>query len=367
MNLLPQIGIHMTVDDDGRTKTHREELSIMDLAAGTDEIDVFLTSTIQEIIEFKWRKFGMKFHIIGSSFHMFYVSILLIYTNLVYVAGNGKPLDTELHHHDDNEGNNSYAILLMIGTVYPALYDFSQIFRVGMKEYLLDPWNYTDMLYIWSSIAQVILHSILSPYHLVCKLTMFIVVFLGMVKTFFYLRIFDALSPIVTMIARVVRDLGVFMLFFSILILMFSILLDILGLSNRNIEGKFQDEFAGVESGYPGEEFAQIGLFWGNILLVFRAAMGDFTMINSSIYLTDDENVVFWWTFFVILAVTNIIFLNFVIAEAGNSYSIVNDQLTQFVLREKANLIDEAESMIPQCLRKDTWYPKYIIVRTVEM
>ena len=58
-------------------------------------------------------------------------------------------------------------------------------------------------------------------------------------------------------------------------------------------------------------------------------------------------------TFFLILAVTNIIFLNFVIAEAGNSYSIVNDQLTQFVLREKANMIDEAESMIPQCMRKN--------------
>ena len=142
------------------------------------------------------------------------------------------------------------------------------------------------MLYIWSSIAQVVLHTILSPYALICKLTMFVVVFLGMVKTFFYLRIFDDLSPIVTMIARVVRDLGVFMLFFVILIIMFSVLLDILGLSNRTVDGYFRDAFEKEITGYPGEEYKYIGLFWGNILLVFRAAMGDFTMINSSVYLT---------------------------------------------------------------------------------
>ena len=37
--------------------------------------------------------------------------------------------------------------------------------------------------------------------------------------------------------------------------------------------------------------------------------------------------------------------------------------LEQFILREKAALIDEAEQMIPKWIRKDSWYPKYIIVR----
>lgn len=91
--------------------------------------------------------------------------------------------------------------------------------------------------------------------------------------------------------------------------------------------------------------------------------MGDFSLINGSIYLSDGENLVFWVIFFLILVMTNIIFLNFVIAEAANSYTEVSEQLEQFILREKAALIDEAELMIPHCLRKDTWYPKYIVVR----
>ena len=68
-------------------------------------------------------------------------------------------------------------------------------------------------------------------------------------------------------------------------------------------------------------------MFFGNILTVFRAAMGDFSLINASPYLSTEENIMFWVTFFLMLAITNIIFLNFVIAEAGNSYNIVNDKL----------------------------------------
>lgn len=76
---------------------------------------------------------------------------------------------------------------------------------------------------------------------------------------------------------------------------------------------------------YPGAEFQRIGLFWGNVLNVFKAAVGDYSIINSSLYLTSMENMLFWFIFFCILVFTNIIFLNFVIAEAGNSYNTIND------------------------------------------
>jgi hypothetical protein len=104
-------------------------------------------------------------------------------------------------------------------------------------------------------------------------------------------------------------------------------------------------------------------LFLGNILYVFRAAMGDFSLYGPAIYLTTIENYLFWIIFFVILVFTNIIFLNFVIAEAGNSYNIVNDQIDQYILQNKALLVDEAESMLPKMLRSDKYYPKYIVSR----
>lgn len=67
-----------------------------------------------------------------------------------------------------------------------------------------------------------------------------------------------------------------------------------------------------------------------------------------------------------IMIFTNIIFLNFVIAEAGNSYGKINDSLSEYNLKESSVLIDEAESMIPTFIRNEDWYPKFIIKRIVD-
>jgi len=48
---------------------------------------------------------------------------------------------------------------------------------------------------------------------------------------------------------------------------------------------------------------------------------------------------------------TNIIFLNFIIAEASASYEKVHSQLEQFILKEKSALIAESELMIPTALK----------------
>jgi len=59
----------------------------------------------------------------------------------------------------------------------------------------------------------------------------------------------------------------------------------------------------------------------------------------------------FWFLFVVILVVTKIIFMNFVIAEALNSYTKIKQKLNEWDLKENAYLIDEAENMIPRFIR----------------
>ena len=94
-----------------------------------------------------------------------------------------------------------YAIFLAFGIIYGAIYDFTQFMRIGPKKYFQDPWNYIDMVYIVTSVIQVILHIWLGPFHIVCKIAMLIVVSVALLKSFFFLRIFDSFSPIVTMLA----------------------------------------------------------------------------------------------------------------------------------------------------------------------
>ena len=57
------------------------------------------------------------------------------------------------------------------------------------------------------------------------------------IKSFFYLRIFQSLSYIVTMIYTVIADLQVFLLFFTILIVLFAQIFAVLGVGNPNQGG----------------------------------------------------------------------------------------------------------------------------------
>ena len=113
------------------------------------------------------------------------------------------------------------------------------MYRSGPAEYFSDAWNYADLLYIWSSIGNIVAQNLSGPFALISKLLMIIIIMLALVKTFFFLRIFDALSPIVTMLTNVIYDLRIFLFFYTILIVLFSLLLGILGIGNKNIPGGF--------------------------------------------------------------------------------------------------------------------------------
>jgi len=158
------------------------------------------------------------------------------------------------------------------------------------------------------------------------------VILLSMVKTLFYLRIFPKLSPIIKMLTSVIKDLQPFMLFFFVLIVKFSLIIGIMGLGNKNLQDSwFAEAFSNTDI-YPGSEYIRVGMFFGNIISMFRNAMGDFDSIIKSVYLDDNENVVFWLIFLLFLIVGNIVFLNFVIAEAGNSYNKVKASLEEFIM-----------------------------------
>tara|TARA_B110000285_G_C15045727_1_gene574196 strand:- start:288 stop:488 length:201 start_codon:yes stop_codon:yes gene_type:complete len=66
--------------------------------------------------------------------------------------------------------------------------------------------------------------------------------------------------------------------------------------------------------------------------------MGDFGF-DSAILLDPAENVIYWFTWLLIVLITCIIFLNFIIAEASASYEKVSADLDAFILSEKAALI----------------------------
>ena len=154
----------------------------------------------------------------GCFIHFFYCLMIILYVKNAYMT--------------ESEKNVVIIVGLALGILYPALYDWIQMAKGGLDDYLSDPWNYADMLYIWGSILNIVLQSTIGPYTLTCKILMCIIVLLLITKTFFFLRLFPTLTPIVVMITNVVYDLRIFLFFYFILILLFCQIFAILGLGN---------------------------------------------------------------------------------------------------------------------------------------
>lgn len=108
-----------------------------------------------------------------------------------------------------------------------------------------------------------------------------------------------------------------------------------------------------------------IGMLPGYFITTFRMSMGDFDF-DPTTYINYGENVIFWiiWTASVVMS--TIVFLNFIIAEVGNSYQKIKDRLESEIFKNKTSLVSEAETMISQCHRNEINFPKYIVIREIE-
>lgn len=238
INLLPQIGTHLEVtEEDGvlNSVLMNGETNFMRIISLSDELDIFNALSLCDLIEFKWNQFGMRHHLVGCMMHMIQIVILIIYVDYIYINNNlceaKKPTNEE---EPVVCKDNPYALVLLGGIVYPFIYECLQIYKMGPVQYFSNAKNLFDQLYIWGSIMMSVFHMILAPIHIVSKVIMIVVIMLSIHRTFKFMRIFSSFSPIVTMLQQVVQDLQQFMLFYTILIFLFSILWCAIGLGNKN-------------------------------------------------------------------------------------------------------------------------------------
>ena len=175
---------------------------------------------------------------------------------------------------------------------------------------------------------------------------------LTLVKTFFFLRIFKALSNLVTMMRKVVYDLRIFMIFYAILLWMCSLIFTILevGFYKRQSSAALRDVPNSIS--YPGQEYKSIPEFTWQFLWTIRMSLGDFDF-GVATYLDPFAANIYWTVWIIVVFVTCIVFLNFIIAEVSSSYEKVKGRISSLFLRERAQLIEEAQDMLFSSMRKD--------------
>jgi len=75
---------------------------------------------------------------------MFYMASFIIYIYQIYVYGRY-----------DEQGK--WSLLMALGIVYPACYDLSQLYKCGIRDYFSDSWNYSDLIFVYSGIINMVL------------------------------------------------------------------------------------------------------------------------------------------------------------------------------------------------------------------
>ena len=80
-----------------------------------------------------------------------------------------------------------------------------------------------------------------------------------------------------------------------------------------------------------------------NLILILRFAMADFDNIGFIETLSDNENRAFWFLWVLVVILTAIIFMNFVIAKAGNTYERISEHVNEYILKDKTQMIGEAD------------------------
>jgi len=113
-------------------------------------------------------------------------------------------------------------------------------------------------------------------------------------------------------------------------------------------------------------EYKFLGMLIGQFMTALRVSIGDFSCISSSTTLSKAENYLFWVIWLIAVIITNVVFLNFIVAEASASYAKVTETLEAVIQKEKAAMISEAETMSSKSKKIPSSYPPYLIVRSIE-
>lgn len=155
--------------------------------------------------------------------HCLYVLMLIIYINLTYL------------HDVPDVPHTEYTLVLSLAILYPWIYDSIQLHQAGAAAYFSDPWNYADMYYIYGSILNIFLQIFVGKWNVWVIINLSLIIVLMIIKTFFFLRIRESFTPIVIMLTNVIYDLRIFLMFYTILLFMFSLLFSVVGVGLKEI------------------------------------------------------------------------------------------------------------------------------------
>lgn len=96
--------------NDGSIQYENEDVSLMTVTYESDELEIFESENLVNLIRYKWDTFAQRLHMRGAIMHFIYLVVMMIYIKNIYID-------------NQYEDQGFYSILLCVGVVYPTWYD----------------------------------------------------------------------------------------------------------------------------------------------------------------------------------------------------------------------------------------------------
>jgi len=304
----------------------------MILGLAEKDQSVLEIETLQIIIEYKWKHYTRMFFL--AQLILFVVYIIFFILDTIAIK--------QRKGFDSTDNNQlAYRIICMIIQVLLFLYEIVDC-RENFFTYVVNVWNFNDIISFLCYLSFFILSFVGEDKVYALKALQMAVTITSFIKLCFLIRIFTKLAFLVRMLVSVFFDLRYFLMFFLIVVGMFTTLIHII-----------VDE---VEEGYDG-----IGDF-SFFILALRQSVGDYD--SSSLVSGSQFKILVWILWFLIMIVGNIVFMNFIIAVVSESYENCMERMVQSMQIAKLYMIEECESLLPKfCYDYPTWFPRYILLR----
>ena len=203
------------------------DITLLSALANSKEgqLDIFESDVVRDIIQYKWNCYAARSHWLSGLVYLGYTVVLAMYINDIYLKT--EKFDPKTGIRLNPPPNKPLLLALGILLLRAVQIDLTQ-FRVAGLHYFDDLWNLNDLLNIGLGYWNIYNQLYSGTLELVTKLVMIGVLLSCLLKVFFFMRIVEKFSYIVTMILSVFIDLRTFITFYFILILMFSLIFDII-------------------------------------------------------------------------------------------------------------------------------------------
>lgn len=153
------------------------------------------------LVEYKWKTYAYKTHILSAVFHVVYVIVLIYYINYTYLM---PPKEEELRENPETGeiervANAWYLKFQAICLIYPIVFTIASLIR-NKLEYFKGVRNYLDIIHIYGGYYSIYSQIYYGPESLGAKVILILECLLSLIKNFEVLKINDQFSPVVTMI-----------------------------------------------------------------------------------------------------------------------------------------------------------------------